>query len=138
MITSNVAPAEYPTINWKAMFYRSDERLGAERRENNALIVALADLVEAFVNPHDGAPFEVGEVPVLDRARLVLNGRTRIETEGCTVALENGTVRLTDDYGEMLLDSDDAHEMAVAVLSLLRFARSFPSRKNSAPPSPTP
>jgi hypothetical protein len=34
---------------------------------------ALADIVAAFVNPHDGGQYEVGEVPVLDRARAALS-----------------------------------------------------------------
>lgn len=36
------------------------------------LRAALSGLVEAFVNPGDGGPFEAGEVPALDRAREAL------------------------------------------------------------------
>lgn len=36
------------------------------------MLKALIDLTAAFVNPGDGAPFESGEVPELDRARAAI------------------------------------------------------------------
>lgn len=52
-------------------------------RETHAgyLAEVLHDLAEAFVNPGDGAPFEDGEVPVLDAARAAI-AKYRTLTDG--------------------------------------------------------
>lgn len=59
----------------------NEEFLGANdrlRSQHAEMREALKDLAAAFVNPGDGAPYEAGEMPALDRARAILS---KTETE---------------------------------------------------------
>ena len=43
-----------------------------KKRAVYLVVEALEEILEAWVNPADGAPFEDGEVPAIDKARAAL------------------------------------------------------------------
>lgn len=49
-----------------------EERIERIRDAAEDMLAALKGLAAAFVNPYDGSPFEVGEVPELDAARAAI------------------------------------------------------------------